>query len=80
MFVTFNFIFQNGIFPVINRPTRVTKLSATVIDHILTNTIIDSHIQSGIIKTDISDHFAVFYLIKTNLEQTNIKRPSLKGI
>ena len=68
----FNFVFQNGIFPVINRPTRVTKSSATVIDHILTNTLIDSHIQSSIIKTDISDHFAFFSLLKTNLEQTNI--------
>ena len=68
----FNFVFQNGIFPVINRPTRVTKSSATVIDHILKNALIDSHIQSGIIKTDISDHFAFFSLLKTNLEQTNI--------
>ena len=74
----FNFVFQNGIFPVINRPTRVTKSSATVIDHILTNTIIDSHIQSGIIKTDISDHFAVFSLIKTNFKQTNIKKTIIK--
>ena len=62
----------------INRPTRVTKLSATVIDHILTNTIIDPHIQIGIIKTDISDHFTVFHLIKTNLEQTNIKKTIIK--
>ena len=38
----FNFGFQNGLFPVINRPTRVTKSSATVIDHILINTIITS--------------------------------------
>ena len=43
-----------------NRPTRVTKLSAAVIDHIQTNTIIDSHIESGIVKTDVSDHFDVF--------------------
>ena len=71
----FNFVFQNGIFHVINRPTRV---SATIIDHILTNTLIDSDIQSGIIKTDISDHFAVFSLLKTNLEQTNIKKTIIK--
>ena len=64
----FNIVFENGIFPVINRPTRVTKSTATVIDYILTNTIIDSHIQSGIIKTDISNHFAVFSLIKTNVQ------------
>ena len=37
----FNFVFQNGIFPMIKRPTRVTKLIATIIDHILINTLID---------------------------------------
>ena len=56
----FNLAFQNSIFPVINRPTRVTKTSATIIDHILTNTIIDSPLHSGIAKTYISGHFAVF--------------------
>ena len=40
----------------------------------LTNTTIDSRIRTGIIKTDITDHFAVFYLIKTNFEKTNIKK------
>ena len=55
-----NFVFQNGICPVINRPTRVTKWSATIIDHILKNTLRDSNIQSGIIKTNISDHFDIF--------------------
>ena len=57
----FNFAFQNSILPVINRPTTVTKTNATVIDQILTNSVIDSPLHSGIIKTDISDHFAVFY-------------------
>ena len=37
----FNLAFENGIFPVINRPTRVTWASATAIDHILTNTIME---------------------------------------
>ena len=63
-----NFFFQNGLFPVINRPTRVTKSSATVIDRIV----------SGLIKTDICDHFAVFYLLKINLEQANIKKAIIK--
>ena len=74
----FNFIFRNGIFPKINRPTRVTKSSATIIDHILKITLIDSHIQNGIIKTDINDHFVAFSLLKTNLEQTNIKKTIIK--
>ena len=67
-----NFAFLNSIFPVINRPRRVTKTSATIIDHTLTNSIIDSLWHSGIVKTDISDHFAVFCLRKTNFEQSNI--------
>ena len=46
----FNLAFQNSIFPVINRPRRVTKTSATIIDHILTNSIIDSPLRSGIVK------------------------------
>ena len=74
----FNLIFQNGIFPLINRPTRVTKSSATIIDHVLTNTIIDSEVQSGIIKTDISDHFAVFALMRTSLVQPYLKKTSIK--
>ena len=76
----FNFLFQNDIFPVINRPTRVTKSSAAIIDNILTNTLIDSHIQSGIIKTDISDHFAGFFYLKPISNRQILKRPSLKEI
>ena len=56
----FNCAFQNGIFLAIYGPTRVTKNSATIIDHILINTITDSPLDSGIVKTDISDRFAVF--------------------
>ena len=56
----FNLAFENGIFPVINRSTRVTWASATAIDHILTNTIMDQDLQNGIIKLDISGHFPIF--------------------
>ena len=44
----------------------------------LTNTIIDSEVQSGIIKTDISDHFAVFSLMRTSLVQPNLKKTFIK--
>ena len=30
------------------------------------------------IKTDVSDHFAIFSLLKTNLELTNIKKTIIK--
>ena len=74
----FNLVFQNRIFPVINRPARVTETSVTTIDHILTNAIIGSPLHSGIVKTEISDHFAVFYLLKSNFEQSNIKNIIIK--
>ena len=70
-----NLISQNDVFPLVNRPTRVTKISATIIDHVLPHTIIDSKVQSGII-TDISNHLVVFAMIKTSLVQSNIKKTS----
>ena len=53
-------MFQYNMIPTINKPTRVTRNTATAIDHIITNTVI-SGIQhrSGIIKTDISDNFPI---------------------
>ena len=51
------------MFPLINKPTRVTETTAAVIDHILTNDIdiaLD-HLQ-GISCTDISDHHAIFHI------------------
>ena len=34
--------------------------------------------HSGIVRTDIRDHFAVFCLLKTNFEQSNIKNITVK--
>ena len=70
-----NLISQNDVFPLVNRPTRVTKISVTINDHVLPHTIIDSKVQSGII-TDISNHLVVFAMIKTSLVQSNIKKTS----
>ena len=61
----FDTSFQKNFVPLINRPTRVTRNSATCIDHILTNSFIDTNIESGIFKSDMSDHFSVFCNIKT---------------
>ena len=49
-------------YPCINRPTRVAKKSATIIDHIWTN---QPHIsrQNGILVHKESDHFCIFSLI-----------------
>ena len=50
--------------PVINKPTRVTRYTATANDHMFTNSIINTEIKSAIIKADISDHFPILLLLK----------------
>ena len=57
----FDMLFKHNTISVINRPTRVTRTTATAIDNILTNNFLEGKFSSGIIKTDISDHFSVFY-------------------
>ena len=47
--------------PLITKPTRVAE--ATLIDHIYTNNF-KSIIKSGIIITDVADHFGTFHLVK----------------
>ena len=64
VFITFNHFVntlpQNNILPLINSPTRITESSETLIDNIFTNKFNNVKIDSGIIKTDISDHFPIF--------------------
>ena len=37
----FNLVFEHGLVPVINKPTRITKKRATAIDHIITNSYLN---------------------------------------
>ena len=55
-------IFSHGCIPIISKPTRVTNTSATLIDHIYTNNPSTST-NSGIIITDVADHFGTFYSV-----------------
>ena len=43
--------------PVISLPTRVTNTTASIVDHIWTNVL---HYDSGVITTDITDHFLTY--------------------
>ena len=61
----FNNMFEKGVIPLINRPTRVTTSSATLIDNIFTNCVFDTSLKKGIIKTSISDHFTMLSNEKT---------------
>ena len=47
-----NLIYQNGMIPTINKPTRVTKKTATAIDHIITNSFVENTFKTATIKVD----------------------------
>ena len=54
-----NLVFSSGYYPTIDRPTRITETSISLIDNILTNDPPDA-IDSGVLVNDISDHFPIF--------------------
>ena len=49
------------MFPLIDRPTRITSHSATLVDNIFTNVLTHS-IKSGVCVVDITDHFPIFQI------------------
>ena len=62
-------LYSHGAFPLINKPTRVTQTTATVIDHIYTNNIEsqqNQHHVQGILCSSISDHFSIFHIVSNN--------------
>ena len=52
----FEWIFDKNLTPVITRPTRITKNSATLIDNILVCSSLCSKQRSCIVECDLSDH------------------------
>ena len=66
-----NLIYQNGMIPTIKKLTRVTKKTATAIDHIITNSFVENTFKTAIIKSDVSDHFpiCIFFLQQTYLQK-----------
>ena len=62
-----NSLFSYLFYPVISKPTRITSRSATLIDNIFTNCL-NTNMKSGILVTDISDHFCVFSLSNFKLQ------------
>ena len=66
-------LYSHAFLPLINRPTRITQNSATIIDNIFTNNIGESECgHNGILVTDISDHFPIFHIWKhTQIAQSD---------
>jgi hypothetical protein len=56
-------IFSHGVVETVYKPTHVTNVSATLIDHVLTNTVDLSSLSTTILINKISDHFPIIQVI-----------------
>ena len=62
-------IFEKDAIPIINRPTRIAEYSASLIDNILTAGIFNNSLKKGIITSDVSDNFPIFFLMQLTKEK-----------
>ena len=60
-----NLPFRFGMTPPSNKPARFTKNTVIAINHIITNSILECDFKTGIIKTDLSDHYPIVFPFKS---------------
>ena len=66
-------LYANSLFPLITKPTRVQRNSATIIDNIFLNCNADDITMiNGILYTDISDHFPIFTVLSRKLSRPTV--------
>ena len=65
-------LFANNVLPIITKPTTLTDHTATLIDHIYTNSL--QYFTSGILTVDVTDHLPIFCVIETQPPRNNNKR------
>ena len=56
-----------AVLPTINKPTRVTSNSATLIDNIFSNILDAEDLIPCILPLDISDHFPILYYVNNRI-------------
>ena len=61
--------FEKDAIPIINRPIRISEHSASLIDNILTTDIFNNSLKKGVITSDVSDHFLIFFSIQPTKEK-----------
>ena len=66
-----NTIYNNSFQTLIDKPTRITNSSASLIDNILTN-VVSREIHSGIFYNDTTDHLPIFLI---SGDYTHHKKP-----
>ena len=73
-------MYSSGFFPVINKPTRITENSATLIDNIWINQINEHENLSGLIVDDISDHLPIYCIINPNCTSSSKSESTSKSV
>ena len=68
-------IFSFGFLQLITRPTRVSENTATLLDHILTNSTLQQH-ETYILCSRLSDHFPLLHLL--DFSTTKLKNPTFE--
>ena len=71
-----NTILSQSFYPTIDKPTRITADTATLIDNILTNDL--ASLSSGVLMTDITDHLPVFLIVNSVKESHRTNKYSQK--
>jgi len=66
-----NTLLTHSLLPLITLPTRITQTSATLLDHIFSNSDPETK-ECGIIYSSLSDHLPVFSLSKCTQHEDNI--------
>ena len=65
-------LFSHGMIQVVSKPTRCTLTSATLIDHVITNSIADSY-ETIILISQLSDHFPVLHFLSCSKHRSTPK-------
>ena len=64
-------MYSFGLYPLIDKPTRVTESSTTLIDNIFNNEL-RYNLTCGILFNDITDHLPIFALCEYNISRCNV--------
>ena len=61
-------MYSIGLYPLVDKPTRITNVSATLIDNIFTNEL-RHHLTSGILINDINDLLPIFAIYEYKINR-----------
>ena len=65
-------LYSHSMFPLITKPTRVRSNSATLIDNIFGNDLLNTKKINGILYTGISDHYPIFSILTDKTQKEKV--------